>query len=68
MLLFEQLEKLGYKKAGNWYMNKQISVNLYTKEVKSTNIKILFSYKFDDNIDVYKLEQIRSFIEELLLN
>src|SRR5690554_4897498 len=27
MLLFEQLEELGYKKAGNWYLHNNCSIN-----------------------------------------
>lgn len=68
MLLFEQLEKIGYKKAGNWYMHKEISVNLYTKEVKSTNKDVVFYYFFKNKIDIYLLERIRSFIEEIIVN
>ncbi len=37
MLLFEKLESIGYEKKGNWYIQKNISVNLFTKEVKSSN-------------------------------
>ena len=47
MLLFEKLESLGYEKKGNWYIQKNISVNLFTKEVKSSNKNVLFNYVFE---------------------
>ena len=62
MLLFEKLESLGYEKKGNWYIQKNISVNLFTKEVKSSNRNVLFNYTFDKEVDVDKCEFIRSFI------
>ena len=62
MLLFEKLENLGYEKKGNWYIQKNISVNLFTKEVKSSNRNVLFNYTFDKEVDVDKCEFIRSFI------
>ena len=63
MLLFEELEKLGYKKAGNWYMHNNCSVNLFTKEIKSANRKVAFNYTFESKIDVQKVEEIRKFLD-----
>ena len=63
MLLFEELEKLGYKKAGNWYMHNNCSVNIFTKEIKSTNRKVDFNYTFESKIDVQKVEEIRKFLD-----
>jgi len=65
MLLFEQFESKGYKKAGNWYMHTNISINLFTKEMKSTNKKIVFHYIFEKNIDVELVEKTRMFIDSL---
>ena len=62
MVLFEKFESLGYEKKGNWYIKKNISVNLFTKEVKSSNRKVLFNYVFEKEIDVDKCELIRAFI------
>ena len=62
MLLFEKFESLGYEKKGNWYIQKNISVNLFTKEVKSSNKNVLFNYVFEKEVDVDKCELIRSFI------
>ena len=62
MLLFEKLESLGYEKNGNWYIQKNISVNLFTKEVKSSNKNVLFNYVFEKEVDVDKCELIRLFI------
>ena len=62
MLLFEKLESLGYEKKGNWYIQKNISVNLFTKEVKSSNRNVMFNYVFEKEVDVDKCELIRSFI------
>jgi hypothetical protein len=62
MLLFEKLESLGYEKKSNWYIQKNISINLFTKEVKSSNRNVLFNYVFDKEVDVDKCELIRLFI------
>lgn len=62
MLLFEKFENLGYEKKGNWYIHKNISVNLFTKEVKSSNKNVLFNYIFKEEVDVDKCELIRLFI------
>ena len=43
-------------------LKKNISVNLFTKEVKSSNRKVLFNYVFEKEIDVDKCELIRAFI------
>ena len=63
MLLFEKLESLGYKKAGNWYMHNNCSINLFTKEIKSTSKKVIFNYIFEKDIDIDKVEKIRIFID-----
>lgn len=63
MLLFEQLEQLEYKKAGNWYMHNNCSINLFTKEIKSTNKNVIFCYTFEKDIDIEKVEKIRMFID-----
>lgn len=63
MLLFEQLEKLGYRKAGNWYMSNNCSINLFTKEIKSTNKNVIFNYTFKKDIDIEKVEKIRIFLD-----
>ena len=63
MLLFEKLEQLEYKKAGNWYMHNNCSINLFTKEIKSINKKVIFHYTFEKDIDIEKVEKIRMFID-----
>lgn len=63
MLLFEKLEQLEYKKAGNWYMHNNCSINLFTKEIKSTNKNVIFHYTFEKDIDIEKVEKIRMFID-----
>ena len=63
MLLFEELEKLGYKKAGNWYMHNHCSINLFTKDIKSTNKKVVFNYTFEKVIELKKVEEIRMFLD-----
>ena len=62
MLLFEKFESLGYEKKGNWYIQKNISVNLFTKEVKSSNRNVIFNYFFEKEVDVDKCELIRLFL------
>jgi hypothetical protein len=59
MLLFEKLENLGYEKKGNWYIQKNISVNLFTKEVKYSNKNLSFNYIFEKEVDLDKCEAIR---------
>ena len=66
MLLFEQLEQKGYKKAGNWYMHANISINLFTKEMKSTSSKIVFYYTFENDIDINIVEKTRIFINSII--
>jgi len=44
MLLFEKLESLGYEKKGNWYIQKNISVNLFTKEVDVDKCEFIRSF------------------------
>ena len=63
MLLFEQFEQLGYRKAGNWYIHNNCSLNLFTKEIKSTNKKVVFNYTFEKAIEVKKVEEIRMFLD-----
>jgi hypothetical protein len=63
MLLFEQIEQLGYKQAGNWFIHNNCSINLFTKEIKSTNKKVIFHYTFEKDIDIDKIEKIRIFID-----
>ena len=62
MLLFEKLEFLGYKKSGNWYIKENVSLNLFTKEIKSANKKVFFHYEFKNEIDINKVEEIYNFI------
>jgi hypothetical protein len=68
MNLFEQLEELGYRKAGNWYIHNNCSINLHTKEIKSTRKNIVFNYTFEKNIDVSQVEKIRIFLDSFNLN
>lgn len=63
MLLFEQLEQFGYRKAGNWYMHNNCSINLFTKEIKSTNKNVIFNYIFKNDVDIEKVEKIRMFLD-----
>lgn len=65
MLLFEQFEQNGYKKAGNWFIHSNISVNLFTKEMKSTNCKVIFSYNFKKEVDIDTVEKARTFLDSL---
>mgnify|MGYP006995466285 CR=1 FL=1 len=62
MLLFEKLQNLGYHKAGNWYIKGCLSLNLFTKEIKSSNKKVVFNYEFKNEIDIDKVEEIYNFI------
>ena len=64
MLLFEKFKAANYTKAGNWFMhNYNVSVNLFTKEIKSTKKDVYFSYIFKDKVDFDRCEEIRLFIE-----
>jgi len=47
-------------------MHTNISVNLFTKEIKSTNKKIVLHYVFDKNIDIELVEKTRMFIDSLV--
>jgi superfamily II helicase len=64
-MIFQKLLDLGYKKAGNWYMCNNCSVNLFTREIKSTNSRVSLSYTFDKSVDIDKVEQIRLFLDSL---
>ena len=62
MLLFEKLQSLGYRKSGNWYIKDFVSLNLFTKEIKSSSKKVSFSHNFETEINVDKVEEIYRFI------
>jgi hypothetical protein len=38
-MIYEKLLQNGFKQYGNWYCSDYISVNLFTKEIKSANNK-----------------------------
>lgn len=61
---YEELEKRGYRRAGNWYYNDAVSVNLFTHEVKSVRQGVSFSYIFS-KIDLIKIDDICKLITSL---
>ena len=40
-MIYEKLLNNGFKQYGNWYCSDYISVNLFTKEIKSANNKTM---------------------------
>jgi hypothetical protein len=54
----------GYEKFGNWYVKGIISVNMFTKEIKS-NSNIIFRYTFDNKMTIAKCNQIYELLSNL---
>jgi len=64
-LTAESLINDGYQKFGNWYIKGLISVNMFTKEIKSNNSKVTFSYIFNNGITVEKCNEIEYMLSSL---
>lgn len=60
----ESLINDGYQKFGNWYIKGLISVNMFTKEIKS-NSKVTFSYIFNNGMTVEKCNEIENMLSSL---
>jgi len=55
----------GYAQFGNWYIKGIISINMFTKEIKS-NTKLHFSYTFDaTKMTVEKVNEIEKMLSNL---
>lgn len=61
-MLYEELEIRGYEKHGNWYINGPCSINLHTKEIKSTYKKVTFSFTFPNDVNISQIEEIKTFL------
>lgn len=55
-----------YKQSGNWYIKGLLSVNLFTKEVKSNTSKITFSV-ICNNISIDLLNKINNTLTEIVI-
>lgn len=60
-----ELLKDGYAQFGNWYIKGIISINMFTKEIKS-NTKLHFSYTFDaTKMTVEKANELEKILNNL---
>lgn len=63
----ESLINNGYQKFGNWFIKESISINLFTKEIKS-NCKVKFSHIFNNSMTLEKCNEIENMLSSLLID
>ena len=64
-MTYESLITDRYKKYGNWYIKGSISINLYTKEIKSNNSVVKFSHIFNNDMTVEKCNHVEKLLSSL---